>query len=172
MKRQIIIDGDTARVPLTKGYEAVIDLADLPLVDGRNWRAQFITRKSGGPPLVYAVSNVPRVNGYRFAEYMHRVILTPSPDFVADHIDGDGLNNRRSNLRPASRAQNARNSRRHIKTKTGHKGVYWRDDIRKFEAHIRAGKKHVLGYFSSLEDAAAAYAKASAELHGEFGRVA
>jgi hypothetical protein len=167
-KRPIRIEGDIAFVPLTKGYEAVIDAADVPLIDGRNWRAQFLPRKHGAL-LVYAVSNVPRVNGYRYAEYMHRVILNPSNDKLADHIDGDGLNNRRSNLRSASRAQNAHNSRHHITTKSGQKGVFWRDDIQKFEAHIRSGKRRVLGYFNSLDDATAAYAKASADLHGDFG---
>jgi HNH endonuclease/AP2 domain len=162
--RPIRIEGDVAYVPLTKGYEAVIDAADVHLVGVWNWsvrvtpRTIYASRTSGHGPNQKTVR-------------MHRFILDASGDLEVDHIDSDGLNNRRSNLRLVTKAQNQHNSRPKVSNTSGIKGV--RRSKGKWAAEItfKRTKTH-LGYFADKEAAAAAYAKASAEFHGQYGRTA
>ena len=113
MKRPIRIDGAHAYVPLTQGREAIIDVADVSLVDGHTWWLG-----KGG----YAV-RVYKVNGKQTTVYMHRVISACPEGQEVDHIDGDGLNNRRSNLRNATKAQNAYNVGPRRTNTSGYKGV-------------------------------------------------
>jgi hypothetical protein len=160
--RPIRIEGNLAYVPLTKGYEAVIDVEDAHLVEGFNWWA------SVGVRTVYArrtnFSDIPRQS-----EKMHRVIMACPEDKVVDHIDGDGLNNRRSNMRIVSRAENTCNRRITLKSTSGFKGVS--ADKGSWRAQISVGgKQRRLGHFATPEEAHAAYCAASAALHGEFGR--
>lgn len=92
---------------------------------------------------------------------------------MVDHIDGDSLNNRRSNLRVATRSQNAHNSAKRRTNKSGHKGVHWSAGNRRWYVSIRLhGKSRHIGGFHQIEDAVAAYAAAAKELHGEFARTA
>lgn len=169
--RPIRIEGNVAYVPLTQGYEAIIDAADVPLVCDRVWSAQVRRRPDGSIRTVYAF----QMRGPRGAcrmFYMHRVIADIPCGMVADHIDGNGLNNSRANLRCATYLENGRNMRLSAANSSGQKGVYWAKREKRWVAEIWNGRKVGLGYFASREDAASAYAKASAELHGEFGRLA
>jgi hypothetical protein len=94
------------------------------------------------------------------------------PAAQIDHINLDQGDNRMANLRPATVAENARNKRKRAHGKNEHKGVYWRPKERKFVAQITKDRRlTMLGRFDREEDACAAYAKASADLHGEFGRI-
>lgn len=161
MRRQIRIEGDVAYVPLTHGYEAIIDAADVPLVDGVSWFARI------KPRTVYALSNTPRPK--RRMVRLHRIIMGEPDGLEIDHIDGDGLNNRRSNLRVATSSQNKHNMRAHTDSRSGFKGVTWTRG--KWLAQIGLnGKNRGIGYFDTPEAAHAAYCAASAKLHGEFGR--
>lgn len=95
------------------------------------------------------------------------------PEHEVDHEDTDRLNNRWINLREATRAQNQHNKRIYRNNASGVKGVTWHRRDQKWVAEIGLdNRSHHLGYFDSKEEAAAAYAKASANLHAEFGRVA
>lgn len=85
------------QVPLSRGLFAVIDDDDAPLIAEHAWHV-----------------SVSRVTNYAIADdgsAMHRLILAVGAGELVDHIDGDGLNNRRSNLRVATRSQNVRNRR-------------------------------------------------------------
>lgn len=173
MKRPIRIEGEVAFVPLTQGYEAVIDAADIGLVNGVNWRAHVERRADGSIINVYAVRWAGIQNGKRRYVAMHRVIAETPDGMETDHKDANGLNNRRHNLRSATTAQNQHNARMPTHNTSGIKGVCpdrrrgnWRAQI------VLSGRQIFLGSFSNIEDAAAAYAKASAKLHGEFGRAA
>jgi hypothetical protein len=170
--RPIRIEGDVAYVPLTKGYEAVIDAADVPLVEGGSWYALVTRRADGGIKAVYA-ARADYSSSSRKTVFMHRVIAKTPADMKTDHISGDGLDNRRRNLRHATDAQNGRNKRTGSHNTSGTKGVSW-DKIRgKWEAQIVVnGQKKFLGYYANIDSAATAYAQASAKLHGEFGRLA
>lgn len=167
--RPIRIEGDIAYVPLTKGYEAVIDAADVPLVEGKNWRALEARRPDGSLRTVYAV----RSGGV----YMHRVLMSAPDGMDVDHKDGDGLNCRKrgsvGNLRLASRSQNLRNSRCHFDNASSAKGVCWHGASRKWMARIRADDRdNYIGIFRCKAAAQIAYAKESQRLHDAFGRVA
>ena len=164
--RPIRVEGDIAYVTLTRGYEAMIDAADVPLVSGVCWCAE-ISGKT-----VYAVRTDQR-SGKKRRIYMHHVICPPSAGMEVDHRDCNGLNNRRGNVRLATRQQNVCNQTVRRDNKAGLRGVSWFEPARKWRARISAnGKSCFLGYFDTSDAAKEAYASASAELHGDFGRTA
>ncbi|WP_120636202.1 AP2 domain-containing protein [Ruegeria sp. EL01] len=101
---------------------------------------------------------------------MHRVLMG-EPFQGVDHRDGDGLNNRRSNLRTADKSQNARNTGAHADNLSGLKGVSYSRQRRNWRAAICVrGKRKHLGVFDSPEEAHAAYVQAAHQLHGQFAR--
>ena len=158
IKRPIRICGDVAYVPLTRGYEAIIDAADVPLVEGHNWHA-----KPGGNT-VYAKGKF-----CNCTLLLHRLIMEAPFGFSVDHKDGDGLNNKRCNMRIVTHSQNMHNMRINKNNTSGLKGV---DLVSgKWRARIKLNRKTMnLGLFASPEEAHAAYCTASRKLHGEFGR--
>jgi len=169
--RPIRVEGNIAYVPLTRGYEAVIDAADVAMVEGRNWCAVVDRRGDGSIRAVYAMRKERTEAGEHRFVMMHRVIAETPDAMETDHIDGDGLNNRRDNMRNATRSQNQHNQGLAAHNTSGFKGVTWHKARAKWRAQIKInGKQRYLGMFGSLESASAAYAAASAELHGEFGR--
>jgi hypothetical protein len=91
-------DGVTAYIALTQGKEVIVDVCDLELVLRFRWHALRI-RKA-----FYAVTRLPRANGKQPALYMHQLLFGKG----CDHIDHNGLNNCRGNLRRASASQQAR----------------------------------------------------------------
>lgn len=146
------------------GRVALIDDEDWALVSGYRWWVLEFERKgrTAGP---YAYTRNVRDDGLPEWLYMHRLI-TGWP--ITDHIDHDGLNNQRSNLRPASRAQNQHNRR--IQPGTSRfKGVHWVTEDRRWRAMIHVnGTVHYLGSFVNEDDAALAYNAAAIRLHGAY----
>lgn len=166
--RPIRIEGNIAYVPLTKGYEAIIDAADVEIVAKGSWYANDKQARH----LVYAYRNIV-ANGVKTKEAMHRAIFSPAPGEMVDHINGNPLDNRRANLRRATKAQNQTNTRMRSNNKSGIRGVYWRPDTRKWSSQIRYnGRVKTLGSFDTIKAAAAAYRDASMKLHGEFSPLA
>jgi hypothetical protein len=162
--RPIRIEGNIAYVTLTKGYEAVIDAVDVDIVARFNWTAYLTTST------VYAArkdtSGAKQINFY-----LHRAIMGNPAGIEVDHINGDGLDNRRCNLRAATRSQNAQNTRVRSDNTSGVKGVWWDSARRKWASEIRVrGRKLFLGRHNDLESACEAYAYASEKFHGEFRR--
>ena len=172
MKRQIRIEGDVAYVALTGGYEAIIDAADVDMVSAWSWFAKAEKRGDGSIRTVYAARKETIGARKQRDVPMHRVICGTPSGYETDHKDGNGLNNRRANLRTATKSQNMHNRGKSCNNKSGFKGVYAHTED-KWRAQITlTGKKKHLGLFESAEEAAAAYAKASLEMHGDFGRAA
>jgi hypothetical protein len=160
----IRVYGDVAYVPLTQGYTAIIDAADVPLVEGWNWYALVKPRS------VYVMRQDCSGTNPRTV-YMHRVLMGSPKGLDVDHLDGDGLNNMRGNLRTATRLQNLHNMRKSRRNKSGFKGVCWDKGANKWKAQIMLNyKQNHLGLFNSPEKAHAAYCRASEKYHGEFGR--
>jgi hypothetical protein len=165
MKRPVRIECDIAYVTLTKGYEAIIDSEDVHLVDKFNW-SLLTCRKN-----FYAHRREVK-DGKSVYIAMHRVILNAPNGYEVDHIDGNGLNNLKSNLRLATSSQNKHNQRVSKANKSGIKGVVFCVHHNRWLARIGInGKNKHLGYFDSKELAAKAREKASYELHGEFARI-
>jgi hypothetical protein len=140
------------KIPLTRGLFATIDAADFERVSQFKWQAM------NSRDVFYAV-NTGKV-------MMHRFILGLTPnDPEVDHRNRNGLDNRRENLRLATRSQQMANRRLFTQTSTGYKGVARRGA--KFAAYIGARRMY-LGLFPTAEAAALAYDAKAVELFGEF----
>ena len=153
--------GDLIEMDLTQGQKCHFDAEDLALVQGRRWCAHRIGNT------FYAATGR-RENGKSILIHMHRVLVPGEHDDV-DHIDGNGLNNRRSNLRACSRSENLWNQCAKVNTISGLKGVTWCPNRGKWHARIVVkGKTHHLGNHVTAQQAHAAYCAAALKFHGEF----
>lgn len=104
---------------------------------------------------------------------MHRVITNAPDDVLIDHRSGQGLDNRKENLRFATHAQNMRNRRIDKRNTTGVTGVYWNKRKSKWQSLIMInGKRKGLGYFRTFDEAVAARKTSENEHYGEFARAA
>lgn len=151
-------------IPLTQGKVALVDDEDFERLNKYKWRVHH-TRG-----LYYAQRA--EITGSRNkgkSVFMHRDILKlTDPKIIADHIDHDGLNNQKSNLRTCTHAQNQQNSKKH-KGLSRFKGVTYSKRDRRWIANIRVdGINKCLGYFVIEEDAAKAYADAAKKHFGMF----
>ena len=141
-------------IKLTQGKVTLVDDCDFDVLRQYNWYAQRIKH------LFYAKRNLPRVNGKRKREYMHRVVLARrldreiAPGMMPDHEDGNGLNNQRYNLREVTHRGNNENV--HIAKTSQHIGVCWDKARGKWLATIKNGKYIYLGSFSTELKAALA----------------
>lgn len=103
---------------------------------------------------------------------MHRVIMQTPSEMHTDHRDGDGLNNRRGNLRVCTQNQNMFNRVTHKNNKCGYKGVYWQVGHEKWRVTVYKNKRKIhVGYFTDLIEAAEAYNEAALKHYGEFARL-
>lgn len=152
-----------AEIPLSRGMVALVDDADVALVSGRKWHAVpsrttvYAAHTTYPPP--------------RRIESMHRVILGLGPRHPeVDHINGNGLDNRRANLRQAEHRQNMGNMRPRSGGSSRYKGVCQKPNGR-WQAYITVdGKRRHLGYYADETAAAVAYDQAARAAFGEFAR--
>jgi hypothetical protein len=155
--RPVRIEGQLAYVPLTQGYEAVIDVDDARLVDGFNWYAKEDRRRDGTLGCVYAQRNEYLGARKQRTVHMHRVIMFAARGEEVDHRDRDGLNNTRSNLRIAEKSTNQRNKGVPCNSSSGHVGVVWNKDVSKWQVSIGVdGARKYIGLFLNIGDAIAA----------------
>lgn len=167
----------TIAIPLSKTgkyagrFFAYVDEADdiLALSDWCVYKPQ-----SGNP---YALKAARNKEGRKTLVLMHRIVMERklerpllSTEFI-DHIDGDGFNNSRSNLRIATISQNGANRKVGKNSKSGIRGVYWSKKAGKWTAHIKfQSKQTYLGAFDDIEDARKIRNIKGRELFGEFWR--
>jgi len=158
----VVVDGDARTIPLSGAHAAgravIMDAADYETAACYSWSATSDPRRADD---LYASAVV---NGATVT--MHK-FLTGYP--LTDHRNHDGLDNRRSNLRPVTHAQNLQNQRPRDGGASRHKGVHWHKQRQKWAAQITCdGKKRHLGMFATEGDAARAYDAAARELFGEY----
>jgi hypothetical protein len=153
------------RIPLTQGQFAIVDPQDYERLAKYKWHlAKSLTG-------LYA-ARWQRIGpgGQRKKIWMHRQVIDVPEHLVCDHVNGNGLDNRSANLRPATFSQNLYNRpKRKSKTRSKYKGLEWDKIQRKWRVRIRyKGKRIYLGSFASEKDAAKAYDKKAKVLFGEF----
>ena len=152
-------------IKLSKGVLVTIDDEDYEKLNKYNWYfgARDRVMRSGGI-----------INGKRIKIYIHREIMNCLPKYVVDHIDGNPLNNQKSNLRICESAENSRNQKIRKDNKSGYKGVsikhYPNKDV--WVARItKYGRVRFLGEYPTAHEASHAYNKAAKKIHGEFARL-
>jgi len=156
-----------AEVELTQGKVALVDDEDLEWLSQWKWHAH----QGGGT--FYAARHTPRdpKTGEQSTVYMHRVVLDAELGTQVDHINANGLDNQRANLRLCSNAQNHMNQRKRYGTSQW-KGVSWQKQHAKWRADIKLnGKKIHLGYSNDEADAARAYDDRARVLFGQYARL-
>jgi len=153
-------DPNARYIPLTLGRFAIVDAEDYEEL--AQWKWFFSPRAKTG----YAGSYQSRC---KKKVWMHRQIMKAPKGLYVDHIDGNGLNNRKSNLRLCTPAQNSQNAGPRANCYSRYKGVTWHKTNKKWEPKIMAnGKKYNLGSFKNETDAAVAYDRRAEILHAEF----
>ena len=151
-------------IQLTQGYVTQVDDADY------EWLNQWKWSLNKSRNTVYAV----RWSGVKGRhEKMHRLILgLTDPIIKVDHIDGNGLNNQRHNIRACTEHENRKNRSSYVGSKSKYKGVSLNHPNPNWRATITIdGRMRHLGYFPKEEDAALAYNEAAIKHHGEFARL-
>lgn len=153
-----MVPSDIRFIPLTKGYVAIVDADDYERLAQYKWQVSkarnnlYAARKQGGMTIK-----------------MHRQILNAPRHLYCDHINHNGLDNRKCNLRLCTPAQNTYNKRPLPNSTSKYKGVSWDRKARKWQAEIRHHSRTIhIGYFEYELDDAIAYDDYAIELFGEF----
>ena len=149
-------------ITLSQGYLAIVDDADYQNISSFKW--------------AYARGYALRSTfekGRKHSILMHRFIMCAPKGLEVDHINGNKLDNRKSNLRLCLRSQNGCNCRRpRIPTSSIYKGVHYEQTRKLWRACIKSrGKSKHIGRFHTEQEAALAYNKAAIEYHGEYANL-
>lgn len=151
-------------LPLSQGKVALVDAEDWGLVFEFRWHAFLIHRSW------YAAAG--NIKGHPKRQYLHRLIMGNPAGLEVDHINGDGLDCRRENLRVARHGQNLANQRLSNANTSGYAGVTWDACKGVWVAQTKhQGKNVYLGSFKSKEEAARARDAGMHALHGEYARL-
>lgn len=157
---------NTITLQLSKGQTTIIDKKTYWMVKPYKWYTSP-THKG-----YYASSVIYTREAGRKKIYLHSHLLRIDSASQVDHINGNKLDNRLSNLRVCNTTQNSQNKTKTVKNTSGYKGVSWNDDKKKWNASIRVnGKTICLGNFGSKSAAARAYDTAARKYFGEFARL-
>jgi len=156
----IFLNNMGKRIPLTKGKYAIIDDGDYEWINQWKWYAHIPHGKN-----IYAVRTEKNK-----CKFMHREILgINDPKVFTDHINRNGLDNRRKNLRTCTIVENNRNHPSRKGSSSKYKGVSWNKKHNKWVAMIEKNRvNYYLGCFCDEKNAAIAYNQKAKELFGDF----
>jgi len=163
---EFVIKNDICRIKLydregNKKIETIIDTEDYEKVKGIKWYL------GDGKYVIHS--------RYKKASLkLHRTILelSENDNSIIDHIDGNPLNNKKSNLRICTSQQNTFNQKKRINNTSGFKGIFWNKIESKWESRIGVNCKRIfLGHFKNKIDAVKSYNEAASKYHGEFARL-
>lgn len=154
----------TRKIALSKGLFATVDASDFLQLSKWKWYANNIGHKT------YACRTVKK--GGRQTLYMHKEIIGTPVGLVTDHINGNGLDNRRSNLRVCSRRENLLNRGEQTNNSSGISGVSFEKKSQKWESYLHHyGKKISLGRYSEKEEAVKARTEGIKKWYNDFAYV-
>jgi hypothetical protein len=156
------------KIPLTQGRFAIVDPEDYPRLAMHKWH---LAKSPTGSYAVRWQRNP--ANKTRKKIWMHRQIIHILDNLLCDHVNCNSLDNRKTNLRPATVSQNLCNRpKRKSKTRSKYKGLEWDEPQRKWKARIQINNRKIyLGSFNSEIDAALAYDRAAKKHHREFANL-
>jgi hypothetical protein len=169
--RRILFGCPFRTIPLTKGLFAIVDPDDYHRLVNFNWHANKSAHTH------YAVRYLPKGNVVSPSnrrknkiEYMHHLIIDIPEGLFCDHINHNGLDNRKANLRPATLAQNIRHRRKFKSpSRSKYKGLTWRKKEKAWHVRIYTnGKRIFIGSFKDEFAAAKAYDRAAKQFYGDF----
>lgn len=161
------MERETAIINLGKGHKAIVDMEELPKLSLSRWSAEKHDN-------VYYAVRAGKVDEKQKKVYMHHEVIGNPPEMKeVDHINGNGLDNRKCNLRFCSHKENCQASRKRAKAASKYKGLGWDRHGNKWRVRIMnlTGQRLELGRFDSELDAARAYDKEAAKLFGEFAQL-
>jgi len=154
------IDENTYGIPLSSNQIALVDKEDYDKIKDYGWYAHY--DKKG--KRYYAIT---RTHGIRII--MHRLILDAKKGQIVDHIDHDGINNRKNNLRLCEQSQNCMNKLSQSNNTSGYRGVSFHKGKNKYQATIMVKRKQIyLGSFDTAIEASKVYQEKAKELFGSF----
>jgi hypothetical protein len=143
------------KIKLTQDKYALVDDEDYEELNQYKWQ--------------YDPANYAKRSYKRKTIRMHRAIMNCPKHLQIDHINGNGVDNRKHNLRICTQGQNNCNTKLSKHNTSGIKGVFWHKQAKKWRAMVRVNRKLIyLGYFACINDAKNAYTKAAKEHFGEF----
>lgn len=160
------IEGHEAgrEIPLSQGKVALVDIGDFEMVNQYKWSAI-----KGYGDVFYAARKI--IRGEKL-DLLHRFIMSPPQNLQIDHINRNGLDNRRCNLRICTQSQNTANQRPQRNSSSKYKGVSWHKAAKKWQAYIKKNNTDCyLGLFEKEKDAALAYDIEARKLLGKFARL-
>lgn len=153
---------EVSELILNNGIVVLVDTELLPALRKYNWGMK--TEKRSGHR--YAQAYISRSIGVKS---MHRFIMRPPKGYWVDHINRNGLDNRRCNLRLVTPAQNNWNTRKRARARSKHKGIWWNENIQRWIATITIhGERIYLGCSKDEETAAALYRAGALKHQGEY----
>ena len=150
------------RIPLTQDKYALVDDEDFERINQYKW---YANNEHG---IWYAIRSIRKTNGKQTIQRMHRIIMDAPNGFETDHVNHDGLDNRKRNLRICTHAENQHNRKLQDGT-SKFKGVSWHEATKKWQAKITSNGKLIhLGVYDNEITAALAYNIKAKDLFGDF----
>jgi hypothetical protein len=146
-------------IELTQNKVAIVDDDDFELVNKYKWHYSKASKNYGRAKSTSGIA-------------MHRLIMKAEKGQEIDHINGNTLDNRKTNLRFVTHFNNQKNMKKSIANKSGYKGVSWHNKAKKWQSHIMIANKNMyLGLFNDVKEAAKAYNIKAIEHFGEFAKL-